>query len=80
MAECKVDDIICQLEMLQALKTIGRNMSKETFLAKYPQLAGLQEQLANDIETTQRELKSSINACGNLDISELPEEVLEEME
>ncbi len=80
MAECKVDDIICQLEMLQALKTIGRNMSKEAFLAKYPQLAGLQEQLANDIETTQRELKSSINACGNLDTSELPEGILEEIE
>lgn len=78
MAECKVDDIICQLETLQALKTLERNLGKDSFLTKYPQLDGMQGLLKEEIETAQQSLKGSINACGNIDPDELPEEVLEE--
>jgi len=78
--ECKVDDILCQIEVLQSMRKLKVSLGNEAFLYEFPELQGLDEKLAEKIRTTTGDLKEAIARCGNIPLEEIPALVPEETE
>lgn len=76
MAECDVNDILCQLEVLRNLRGLKENLGNETFLKRFPQFEGQDLMLAESIKESEGDLREAISKCGNIEMG-VPE--LEEM-
>ena len=64
--ECKVEDILCQINVLQSLRGLQTALGDETFLSEFPELQGLDTKLADKIQTTTGDLKEAIAKCANI--------------
>ncbi len=60
---CDPDDVACQTEVLEKLKQFQGITADSVFLEKYPQLEGLEEQVAEDVRNQEEVVKQSIDAC-----------------
>ncbi len=67
MAECDVDNIICQLETLKSLRSLKANMGSEAMQERFPELQGLDGKLVESIRETEGDLKTAIAKCGQID-------------
>jgi len=63
MADCDVNDIICQARVLASLENLKVAMSSEAFLAKFPEFDGIEERLIISIEEAQANFAASIEDC-----------------
>jgi len=70
--ECKVEDILCQINVLQSLRGLQTALGNETFLSEFPELQGLDTKIADKIQTTTGDLKEAIARCGNIPLEEIP--------
>jgi len=68
---CNVEDILCQIEALKALRTLQSSLGNETFSEEWPELVGLDDKLSDRIATTKGDLKSALAQCGNVDLAEI---------
>lgn len=73
--ECNVDDILCQMGVLQNLRGLQTGMGNETFLKEFPELQGMDEKLTAKIEQGTANLKESLAKCGQIASEELPEPI-----
>jgi len=84
--ECKVEDILCQIKVLQSMRELKTAVGDETFLRDFPELQGLDTKLTEKIKTTTGDLKEAIAKCANIPIENVglgsfeSEEVIEEEE
>ncbi|KKM20466.1 hypothetical protein LCGC14_1645180 [marine sediment metagenome] len=62
--ECNVDDILCQMGVLQNLRGLQTGMSNEAFLKEFPELQGLDGKLTAKIEATTLAVSEAIAKCG----------------
>ena len=75
--ECNVDDILCQMSVLQNLKGLQNGMGNESFKNEFPELEGFDEKLAARIETSTESIQATIAKCGHVapeEVSEVSEE------
>lgn len=73
MPECNIDDIICQMQVLDHLKGIKEIVGGDKFGTSFPEFEGLDSVLAEKIITGEASLNETLKACG-LSGSEEPEE------
>lgn len=66
MAECDVDDILCQIKVLQSLNDLKAALGNESFLSKFPELTNLPEKLTTEISSQRENLKEALTKCGNI--------------
>jgi len=71
---CDVDDILCQMELLQGLKVVQKTMGSEAFLEKFPELQGLAPRIAQEVESQEGSLRETLESCSS------EEEIAEGME
>jgi len=74
--ECNVDDILCQIGVLQNLRGLQKGMGNEAFLSEFPELQGLDSKLTAKIESGTESLKAAIAKCGRITLEEASEEVV----
>jgi len=69
MAECNVDDILCQLTALSHLKGLKSVLGEEKYRAEFPELQNLDEKI------TSREvsLRDTLGKCGLEPVVEVEE-------
>ena len=73
--ECNVDDILCQMGVLQNLRGLQQGMGTETFLKEFPELQGMDEKLTAKIESSTLAVSEALAKCGKA----VPEETIEEV-
>ncbi len=69
MAECNMDDILCQIKALRGLRDLQSALGNETFSTEFPELMGLDEKISNKIVSTKGDLKTALAKCGNVDLA-----------
>jgi len=74
--ECNVDDILCQVGVLQNLRGLQKGMGNEAFLNDFPELQGLDGKLIAKIESDTESLKAAIAKCGQITPEVGTEEVI----
>ncbi len=62
--ECNVDDILCQMGVLQNLRGLQQGMGTETFLKEFPELEGMDEKLTAKIESSTLAVSEALAKCG----------------
>ncbi len=62
--ECNVDDILCQMGVLQNLRGLQKGMGDETFLKEFPELQGMDEKLTAKIESSTLAVSEALAKCG----------------
>jgi hypothetical protein len=77
MGNCDVDEILKQLKVLDSLKQLRENMGEGNFMAKWPELSGLNSRIDSEIASQEEELQSKMSECGAINTDELPAEVEE---
>jgi len=78
MAECNVEDILCQIEALRGMRAIRTALGSEAFLTKFPELEGLDSKLIKEIQATKGNIREALVECGNIDLEDSEFETLEE--
>lgn len=68
MAECDINDILCDIEVLRSLRTLRQNISTDDFKTRYPEFSDLETRLSTDIQSSERNLKDALAQCGNVDL------------
>lgn len=76
--KCDVDDILCQLSLLDNMKALKEYLGNVSFLSEFPELSGVAEKLSAKIQTQDAILRSTIAQCGNIDVGEVMQEEEEE--
>lgn len=74
--ECNVDDILCQMGVLQNLKGLQKGMGNESFLNEFPELDGFAEKLTAKIEASTASVQAALAKCGQVAPEEVPVEVV----
>ena len=72
MAECDVDDVICQMEVLAHLRGLKKGLGEEKFREKFPELVDVEEKLTPKIKEQEDELQRALESCGESQLA--PEE------
>lgn len=67
---CDIDDIVCQMQALSHLKGLQNVLGDERFRARFPELEGLDERVAERIKEQDSILREALNGCGLNSISE----------
>ena len=62
--ECNVDDILCQMGVLQNLRGLQTGMGNEAFLNEFPELQGMDEKLTAKIESSTLAVSEALAKCG----------------
>lgn len=62
--ECDPDDVVCQMEVLRHLEGLEEHLGNDKFLEKYPQLAGVKEQISDDVKKQKLVVQEAIDECG----------------
>jgi len=65
LRECDRDDVVCQIEVLNHLKALEKNLGQEAFLEKYPEALPLMERLPVEIEKQEGVAQASIDSCAS---------------
>lgn len=76
IGDCDVDDILCQVETLRHLRGLKKEMGSEAFKTKYPELIGIEEKLATEIQAQKGNLKEALESCGSGIEDYIPEDVV----
>lgn len=63
MGECDIDDILCQMRILDNLKNIKDAAGTENFKKQYPELEGLETTIASRIDQQDEVLRSAFEKC-----------------
>lgn len=63
---CDVDDILCELELLQNLRGLRKSIGAERFQERFPQLNAIEPQLKEEISISQEKLKKALEQCGTI--------------
>ena len=63
MEDCNVADILCQLETLRHLRGLQQEMGKEIFTSRFPEFAGLESRLIQEIESQEENLTGALTKC-----------------
>ena len=78
--KCDTDEILKRLSVLDSLKQLRDNMGNDFFTQTFPELTGMGGKLDTIIEKQESELQTKMEACGNIEVDELPQPMLEEPE
>ena len=73
--ECNVNDILCQMSVLQNLKGLQKGIGNESFKNEFPELDGFAEKLTAKIEAGTASVQAALAKCGQVISEEVPEEV-----
>lgn len=71
---CDVSDVLCQLRISAALKSLQEAMGEVGFEVEFPELAGLSSKLPEKIARQEITLQEALAKCGNSDL-EFPREI-----
>jgi len=77
MGKCDVDEILKSLKVLDSLKQLRENMGEGNFMAKWPELSGLNSRIDTEIAAQEEELQNKMSECGSINTEELAGEVEE---
>ena len=75
MSNCDVDEILKSLKVLDSLKQLRENMGEGNFMAKWPELSGLNSRIDTEIAAQEEELQNKMSECGSINTEELAGEV-----
>ena len=64
MTECNIDDIVCQLRMLDHLAGMKNLVGTETFRQKYPQFSGLESEVTALMAEQKGTVTELMKKCG----------------
>lgn len=64
MAECDIDDLVCQIQILAHLKGMQSLLGDEKFKTSYPEFEGLDTTLKEKIEIGEGTLREALDRCG----------------
>lgn len=67
MAECDLDDVVCQLNVLKTLRELKGQVGTTNFQERFPEFTGLENTVAARIKESETSLKKALTACGALD-------------
>jgi hypothetical protein len=73
MGSCDVDEILKQLKVLDNLKQLRENMGEGNFMAKWPELSGLNTKIDAEIAAQEEALQDKMSECGQIPVDELPD-------
>ena len=73
MSNCDVDEILKQLKVLDSLKQLRENMGEGNFIAKWPELSGLNGKIDTEIAAQEEALQEKMSECGSIQVDEMPE-------
>ena len=73
MSNCDVDEILKQLKVLDSLKQLRENMGEGNFIAKWPELSGLNGKIDTEIAAQEEALQTKMSECGSIQVDEVPE-------
>ena len=71
MEGCNVEDFLCQIKVLESLRSLRTALGNGNFLSEFPELDGLDGKLVRKIETTEGDFRAALAKCGNVDL-EIP--------
>ena len=71
MSNCDVDEILKQLKVLDSLKQLRENMGEGNFIAKWPELSGLNGKIDTEIAAQEEALQEKMSECGSIQTDEL---------
>ena len=74
MGECDVEDILCQLNVLNDLRSLRNHLGDGNFAEKFPEFEGAEGRLEEAIAEQRGSLESAIARCGNIEEDELETE------
>ena len=63
MSDCDIDDIMCQLKILDSLRVIKDATDEDRFKERYPELANMGDVLASRITEQDSLLRSAFEKC-----------------
>lgn len=84
--QCDVEDILCQIEALQSMRTLRTALGNESFRKEFPELETLEPKLIGKISLSEGNIREALARCGNIDLEdaeatkEFIAEVAEEIE
>ena len=78
--KCDTDEILTRLSVLDSLKQLRDNMGNDLFITTFPELNGMGGKLDTIINKQEAELQTKMEACGNIEVDELPQPMIEEPE
>lgn len=78
--KCDIDDIICQIKILDSLRVIKDSINEEGFKERFPELVNLGNTLASKISEQDSILRNAFEKCGLAGIEREPEEITVEEE
>ena len=64
MAECDIEDIMCQIKALTHLKGLQGALGEEKFKSEFPEFENLGEKLTDSILKHETNLKETLAKCG----------------
>lgn len=73
MANCDIDDILCQMRALNHLQGLKEAVGDEKFKTDFPELENLSDILNEKINLNRATLKESLEKCGMPEPEELEE-------
>ena len=80
MAECDVEDILCQIEVLRSMRALRSALGSFEFKTEFPELEGMEPKLLGRIETAKGDMQKALAKCGNIELgSPEMETVVEEV-
>lgn len=62
--KCDIDDLLCQLQIINHLEGMKNLLGTESFWVKYPEFEGLEETVAERIIEQKFTLKEAFEKCG----------------
>ena len=62
--ECDIDDIMCQVDILKGLRIISGALGNDEFISRFPELEGLGPKITEGIQSSQIDLKETLDKCG----------------
>ena len=77
--QCDVDDILCQLRILEHLRSLQKDLGNKKLLEEFPEFRGIDERLSSKIITQKGAVKEALERCGNLSEDMAPPEIYDEI-
>ena len=77
--KCDIDDLMCQLQVMNYLGGMKNLLGNEKFKTRYPEFEGLEETVSGRIKEQETTIKEAFEKCGMPVPEELePEPIIEE--
>lgn len=74
---CEIDDVICQLQLLEKLKSVKEILGTPEFNTEFPEAVALGQRVEEKISQQTTAVKESIESCGRAYLEQAEREPLQ---